>query len=91
MMKHVGIAEAKTDFSNLVKEVEKGAEVVITRDGKPVAKLVAVQDRPAERRLTPEQLAKRRQAIAELREIARRIRINATQEEIKAWIEEGRH
>jgi prevent-host-death family protein len=85
-MKHVGMFEAKTNLSSLVGEVEKGGEVVITRHGKPVAKLVRAEDR-----LTPEQVAKRRKAIAELREIANRLKINATQEEIKGWINEGRH
>jgi prevent-host-death family protein len=84
-MKHVGIFEAKTHLSSLVDEVEKGREVVITRHGKPVAKLVR-----AEQRLTPEQVEKRRKALLELREIGRRLNINATQEEIKSWIEEGR-
>jgi prevent-host-death family protein len=85
-MKHVGIFDAKTHLSALVDEVEKGREVVITRHGKPVAKLVRAQ---AE--LTDEQIARRRKAWQELREIGRRLNINATQEEIKSWIEEGRH
>ena len=85
-MKHVGIFEAKTHLSSLVDEVEKGDEIVITRHGKPVAKLVRAQ---AE--LTEEQIARRRKAWQELREIGRRLNIKATQEEIKSWIEEGRH
>jgi prevent-host-death family protein len=85
-MKHVGMFEAKTHLSSLVEEVEKGGEVVITRHGKPVAKLVRAEDP-----FTPEKVARRRQAISELREIANRLKINATQEEIKAWINEGRH
>jgi prevent-host-death family protein len=85
-MKHVGIFEAKTHLSSLVDEVEQGREVVITRHGKPVAKLVRAQPE-----LTEEQIARRRKAVAELREIAKRLNIRATQEEIKSWIEEGRH
>jgi prevent-host-death family protein len=85
-MKSVGIFDAKTHLSSLVDEVEKGGEIVITRHGKPVAKLVR-----AEERLSPEAVAKRQKALRELREIGRRLKINATQEEIKAWIEEGRH
>jgi prevent-host-death family protein len=85
-MKHVGIFEAKTHLSNLIDEVEKGREVVITRHGKPVARLVRVEER-----LTPEAVAKRQQALKELREIGKRLNINATHEQIKAWIEEGRH
>jgi len=38
--------EAKTSFSKLVAEVEAGGEVIIARDGKPVARLVAIERRP---------------------------------------------
>ena len=87
VMKHVGMFEAKTNLSALVEEVEKGCQVfIITRHGKPVAKLVR-----AEPELTEEEMAQRREAIAGLREIAKKLNIRATQEEIKSWIEEGRH
>ena len=85
-MKYVGIFDAKTHLSGLVDEVEKGQEIVITRHGKPVARLVRAEDR-----LSPEATKRRRKALAELREIAKRLKINATQEQIKAWINEGRH
>jgi prevent-host-death family protein len=85
-MKHVGIFEAKTHLSSLVDEVEKGGEVIITRHGKPIAKLVR-----AEERHTPEKIAQRRKALAELREMARQRGLRASHEEIKSWIEEGRH
>jgi prevent-host-death family protein len=85
-MKHIGIFDAKTHLSSLVDEVEKGQEVIITRHGKPVARLVRAKDK-----LTPEQVEQRQKALRELREIGRRLNINATQEQIKAWIEEGRH
>ncbi|WP_159717051.1 type II toxin-antitoxin system Phd/YefM family antitoxin [Geminicoccus flavidas] len=38
-MTEVGILEAKTHLSRLIEQVEKGEEVVITRHGKPVARL----------------------------------------------------
>jgi prevent-host-death family protein len=84
-MKRVGIFEAKSQLSNLIDEVEKGREVIITRHGKPVAKIV-----PVEQRLTPEQVEKRRKALQELRELGRRLNLNLTREEIKRRIEEGR-
>ena len=87
-MKRVGIFDAKTHLSSLVDEVERGGEIVITRHGKPVAKLVKAEK--ADNRLSPEQVEKRRQALKELREIGQRLKINATHEQIKAWIEEGR-
>lgn len=39
----VNIHEAKTHFSKLVARVEAGEEIVIARDGTPVARLVAVR------------------------------------------------
>jgi prevent-host-death family protein len=85
-MKHVGIFEAKTHLSNLIDEVEKGREIVITRHGKPVAKLV-----PAGERLSPEAVERRRKALKKLAEIGDRLNLKLTREEIKARIEEGRH
>lgn len=41
-MTTVGVGEAKTHLSRLLREVEQGAEIVIARDGRPVAKLIAV-------------------------------------------------
>jgi prevent-host-death family protein len=89
-MKHVGIFEAKTHLSSLVDEVEKGGEVVITRHGKPVARLVQATS-PQGKHYTPAQVARRRKALEELREIGRQLDINASREQIKAWIEEGRN
>jgi prevent-host-death family protein len=37
----VNMHEAKTQFSKLIARVEKGEEIVIARDGTPVARLVA--------------------------------------------------
>lgn len=44
----MNIHEAKTHFSKLVADVEQGREVIITRAGKPVAKLVPYRS-PARR------------------------------------------
>jgi prevent-host-death family protein len=40
----VGAFDAKTNLSALLDKVEAGEEVVITRHGKPVARLVSAQD-----------------------------------------------
>jgi prevent-host-death family protein len=40
-MKQVNVHEAKTQLSRLLQEVENGEEIVIARNGEPVAKLVA--------------------------------------------------
>lgn len=39
-MRRVGMHEAKTHLSQLVREVEAGEEVVVLRGGVPVARLV---------------------------------------------------
>lgn len=39
-MKHVGVHKAKTTLSKLLKRVEAGEEIIISRSGEPVAKLV---------------------------------------------------
>jgi len=39
-MKEVGAFEAKTHLSELLEQVSQGEEILITRRGKPVARLV---------------------------------------------------
>lgn len=45
----VGIHEAKTTFSKLVREAEAGVEIVVENHGKPVARLVPYRPAPAPR------------------------------------------
>ncbi|MEM6578799.1 MAG: type II toxin-antitoxin system Phd/YefM family antitoxin [Pseudomonadota bacterium] len=45
----VNIHEAKTNLSRLLADVENGEEVVIARAGKPVARLVPVDEKPKRR------------------------------------------
>lgn len=53
MMPPVNMLEAKSTLSRLVQAVEEGreAEVVIARNGRPVARLVPIEKAPAARRL----------------------------------------
>jgi prevent-host-death family protein len=44
-MTTVGAYEAKTHLPRLIRAVERGETVIITRHGKPVAQLGPVQDR----------------------------------------------
>jgi prevent-host-death family protein len=85
-VKHVGIFEARTHLSSLLDELEKGGEVTITRHGKPVAKLVQATDEPSE-----DVIAQRLAAIARLRARAKARGITVSHEEVKSWIEDGRH
>ncbi len=46
-MKHVGIRQARQDLPDLIDRAEAGEEVIITRQGRPVAKLVAAPRDPS--------------------------------------------
>ena len=42
----VNVHEAKTHLSKLLERVQRGEEIVIARAGRPVARLIAVTERP---------------------------------------------
>ena len=54
-MIEIGAFEAKTHLSHLLDQVERGETIIITRPGKPVARLIPIRD-------------ERRRALAELKE-----------------------
>ncbi len=43
----VSVAQAKAEFAALVSRVEAGEDIVVTRNGKPVARLSALTGCPA--------------------------------------------
>jgi prevent-host-death family protein len=45
----VNVHEAKTQFSKLLAKVGKGGEIIIAKAGKPVARLVPIEERPLKR------------------------------------------
>lgn len=45
---HVGIFEAKTRLSELVEQAMAGHEVIITRHGRPVARIAPIMDSRSE-------------------------------------------
>lgn len=78
-MKQVQASQAKTHLLELLDEVEKGETIVITRHGKPIARLVPDED---------QRRADIRRAIEEIKEIRKHTK-PATVEEILAWRDEG--
>ena len=50
-MKQVNVHEAKTHLSRLIEEVEAGAEIMIAKAGKPVARLSPIGGRGKRRKL----------------------------------------
>lgn len=51
MSKQVNMYEAKTHFSKLAEEVEAGAEIIVARSGRPVLKLVRIEEPKVQRQL----------------------------------------
>ncbi len=47
-MTSVGVHESKTNLSRLIRQANAGEEILITRGGKPVAKLVGIEN-PSDR------------------------------------------
>jgi prevent-host-death family protein len=64
----VSLREANQHLSRYVAQVEKGGEVLITRRGKPVARLTGISERT---RVSREQ----RRALTRLKASARRLEI----------------
>jgi prevent-host-death family protein len=92
MTKHVAITDAEAHLQDLVAEVEStGDEIVLTRDGAPVARLLRVKQEARSAEVSAEQIERRRAAAVKLQDIARRLNVGATHDEIKEWIDEGRH
>jgi len=77
---HVPVHEAKAKFSEMIRRVGEGEEIVITSHGMPVAKLVP----PEPQKLSGEA------AVAAILETRRAIAIRITPEEIREWIDDGR-
>jgi prevent-host-death family protein len=42
----VNIHDAKTNLSRILEEVEAGAEVIIARNGRPIARLIRIKAAP---------------------------------------------
>lgn len=84
-MREMQCTEAKARFAEVLRDVEDGETIAITRHGKAVAHLVPVLDRDEE-----EDQAKRDAAVERLLEFRRRLApTGMTDEEILAARHEG--
>ena len=79
-MRQIGAFEAKNRLSELLVAVENGEEVMITRHGRPVAKLVPVNA------LDQARVAA---AISELRQLRGQVRLGDN-ETVEDLVDEGR-
>ena len=81
MAQQIGAFEAKTHFSQIIEKVEHGADYVITRRGKPVAKIIPFEQEP-------EMTFK--EAVEQLKEFRKLYRGKPGSFNIREAIEEGR-
>jgi prevent-host-death family protein len=88
----IGACEAKTRLSALLDRVEKGGSLTITRNGKPVARLVPAGRPPEDARALPE--AKASEIVEGFRRLRERLRAQGvkpfTPEEIVDLVRAGR-
>jgi prevent-host-death family protein len=81
MAQSIGAFEAKTHFAQILEKAESGEDFIITKRGKPVAKIIPFE---REKKMT------RKEAIAELLEMRKLYRGEPGSFNIREAIEEGR-
>ncbi len=77
----IGAFEAKTHFSQIIEKVQHGADFVITKRGKPVAKIIPFEQ---------EQEMTFKEAVEKLMEMRKLYRGKPGSFNIREAIEEGR-
>lgn len=86
MARHVPISEFKDHASELVAAAQGGEDILITRHGKPAARLTAPPLTGAERRQRAEAALRR---MSEIRAEQRARGVTTTVEEMIVWKNEG--
>ena len=81
MAQEIGAFEAKTHFSRILEKAEQGEDFIVTRRGKPVAKIIPFEQ---ERKMS------RKEALEQFRELRKRYRGDPGSFNIREAIEEGR-
>ncbi|MGD0628334.1 MAG: type II toxin-antitoxin system prevent-host-death family antitoxin [Terracidiphilus sp.] len=70
-MQTIQASEAKTKFLSILDDVERGASIIVTRHGKPIARIV-----PEEGIITANEIARRekvREAIHDIEQLRKRV------------------
>ena len=81
MAQQIGAFEAKTHFSQIIEKAENGEDFIITRRGKPVAKIIPFRREPE---------MTRQEALEQLAEMRKLYRGKPGSFNIREAIEEGR-
>jgi len=83
--------EAKKRLDELLDRAERGEEVTITREGKPVAKLVPMHETAPPPARTAADIERAREAARRIRELAKEMNLGPFDwEEWKRYRDEGR-
>lgn len=80
-MERIGIYDARARLSELVERVQAGEEVILTKRGEPVARLVAETSRGSRKRAS---------TIKRIRALSRRLNLKVSRTEVRKAISRGR-
>jgi len=81
LTQQIGAFEAKTHFSQILEQVERGDDFIVTKRGKPVAKIIPIEQ---------EKLMTRKEAIEALIEMRKHYNGVPGDFNIREAIEDGR-
>ena len=81
MTQQIGAFEAKTNFSRILEKTEQGEDFIVTKRGKPVAKIIPFRQEPG---------MTWKEALDEFRKFRKLYRGKPGDFNIKEAIEEGR-
>jgi len=81
MAQQIGAFEAKTNFSRILEKAEQGEDFVVTKRGKPVAKIIPFRQEPE---------MTRQDALEKFRELRKLYRGKPGDFNIREAIEDGR-
>ena len=80
-MERIGVEDARHKLADIIKRVEAGEEIVLTRYGKDVAYIASPE---------VDSVRKRKAFFILLKKMKMCSSVKITPEEIKEWVEEGR-
>lgn len=81
-MQIIGAFEAKTHFSALLEQVAQGDEITISRRGKPIARVVLIENK--------DNKSQAKEAAQQMREFASKNKLSIDWQEWKQFRGEGR-
>jgi prevent-host-death family protein len=81
-MERIGIFDARARLSELVGRVEAGEEVILTRRGQPVVRMIRAGDRTRSR--------VRAAAVARIRALRKQMNLTISRAEVRRAIARGR-